>query len=144
MSTSDAHFHGYASIFNVPDRHGDIILPGAFLKSLATYTAENRQPRLLWQHSAETPIGILTTLREDARGLYVKGMLPRTSRAALEAAALIESGALDGLSIGFKIMKSRWGQPAKGGKSYRLLEELDLYEISIVTFAAHPLARIVG
>lgn len=140
---SDVCFHGYASVFQVPDRHGDIVLPEAFSKSLEAHRAEGRMPRLLWQHAVDKPIGTLTLVREDARGLYVQGILPGKSPSALEAATLIESAALDGLSIGFKIIKSRLAAGRLGGRPHRLLEEVELYEISIVTFAAHPLARIL-
>ena len=129
-------FEGYASLFNVPDLGKDVVEPGAFAASLA-----RRGPRgikLLWQHDPSEPIGQWLTLREDGRGLFVRGRLSLGVARARETLALMRDGAVDGLSIGFRTVKAR-SDPRTG---YRRLTEIDLWEISIVTFPLLPQARI--
>jgi len=133
---ADGSFAGYASLFNREDLGRDVVLPGAFRESLAT-----RGPRgikLLFQHDANQPIGIWTTLQEDDRGLYAEGRLMREVGRAREVMALMRAGALDGLSIGFRTVKARRDRVT----GVRRLERIDLWEISIVTFPLLPEARI--
>jgi HK97 family phage prohead protease len=129
-------FEGYASIFDVIDQGKDRILPGAFRASL-----EKRAPvdiKLLWQHQPAEPIGVLEKIYEDERGLHVKGRLLMDVRRAREAYALMRAGALDGLSIGYKALKDHIS-PTSG---VRTLEQVDLWEISLVTFPMQDAARI--
>ncbi len=128
-------FEGYASIFNMVDRGNDLILPGAFGRSLADRGAGGI--KLLWQHDPKEPVGILDEIYEDARGLYVRGRLIMDVERAREACQLLGAGALDGLSIGFHTLKST--QRADG---VRLLSQVDLWEISLVTFPMNDSARI--
>jgi HK97 family phage prohead protease len=121
-------FEGYASLFGVPDGAGDVMAPGAFAASLRKRPA--RDVRLLYQHFAHEPIGVWQTIREDARGLYVRGRLVLDVRRAREVRELIAEGAIDGLSIGFRTVRAR--RDARTG--HRLLLDVDLWEISIVTF----------
>lgn len=135
---ADGAFEGYASLFNREDLGRDVVLPGAFRESLA-----GRGPRgikLLFQHDANQPIGVWTTLEEDARGLYVRGRLMREVTRAREVMALMRAGALDGLSIGFKTVRARRDRAS----GVRRLEKIDLWEISIVTFPLLPEARITS
>src|SRR5690554_48363 len=75
-SVSDAgEFEGYGSIFGVVDSYSDVVMPGAFEKSLKALQEKGRQPALLWQHDTREPIGVYTEVREDEVGLYVKGRL---------------------------------------------------------------------
>jgi HK97 family phage prohead protease len=121
-------FEGYASLFGVPDGAGDIVQPGAFASSLRKRPAG--AVRMLYQHFAHEPIGVWDTVREDGRGLYVRGRLTLDVVRAREVRALIADGALDGLSIGFRTVRAR--RDAKTG--LRRLEDVELWEISIVTF----------
>ena len=121
-------FEGYASLFGVPDGAGDVVAPGAFASSLRKRPA--RDVRMLYQHFAHEPIGVWETIREDGKGLYVRGRLSLDVVRAREVRALIADGALDGLSIGFRTVRARGD--AKTG--LRRLEEVELWEISIVTF----------
>jgi HK97 family phage prohead protease len=119
-------FEGYASLFRVPDGAGDVVVPGAFTRSLI-----RRPPprvRLLYQHDAAQPIGVWEEIREDARGLYVRGRFALDVERARDVRALVAQGALDGLSIGFRAVRAR-----RGGATRTLLE-IELWEISIVTF----------
>jgi uncharacterized protein len=119
-------FEGYASLFGVPDGAGDIVAPGAFAASLRRRPPE--KVRLLYQHSAMEPLGVWEEIKEDARGLYVRGRLVLDVRRAREVRALIAEGALNGLSIGFRTLRAR-----RQGTG-RLLSEIELWEISVVTF----------
>ena len=110
---------------------------GAYAASLKRLAAEGRQVKMLWQHDPAQPIGIWDEVREDARGLYVKGRLLESVARAREAAALIEAGAIDGLSIGYRTVKA-----TKNEKGQRLLTELELWEVSLVTFPMLPSARV--
>lgn len=132
----DGRFEGYASLFNRPDLGNDVVLPGAFRDTLA-----RRGPagiRMLFQHDPAEPIGSWVIIREDHRGLFVQGRLTTGVARAREVLALMRSGAIDGLSIGFKTVRAR--RDRAGG--VRKLAQIDLWEISIVTFPMLPEARI--
>ncbi len=128
---------GYASYFGKRDKGGDIVQPGAYGASLKALAGAGRRVKMLWQHDPAQPIGIWDEVREDARGLYVKGRLLADVARAREAAALIAAGAIDGLSIGYRTVKAE-----KDGKGRRLLRELELWEVSLVTFPMLPEARV--
>jgi len=138
MNTVDGMvIEGYASRFGDSDQGGDIVSSGAYARSLSRLKSENRQIKMLWQHDPAQPIGVWDEVREDARGLYVKGRLLDSVARAREAAALIGAGAIDGLSIGYRTVKA-----AKNDKGQRLLTELELWEVSLVTFPMLPSARV--
>jgi len=122
-------FEGYASVFGREDRGGDRVARGAFSKCLEAFGEKPAGVKMLWQHDPGSPIGVWEELREDDRGLYVKGRLLEDVRAGREAAALLAAGALDGLSIGYKTLKSK-----RDDAGCRVLLEVDLWEISLVTF----------
>ena len=128
---------GYASLFGVADQGGDVVEAGAYARSLKRLGASGGRVKMLWQHDPAEPIGIWEEVREDAKGLFVKGrLLPDVARAR-EAAALIGAGAIDGLSIGYRTVTAE-----KDGKGQRHLRELDLWEVSLVTFPMLPEARV--
>lgn len=129
---------GYASFFEIRDMHGDRITPGAFTKSLKNWHFQRSCPKMLWQHDIRQPIGIWTSLREDNQGLYVQGRLALGTHRADEAYVLLKQGVLDSLSIGFRAKKIHRDQKTGG----RLIREVDLIEVSLVTYAANPKARI--
>ena len=131
----DGLFEGYASLFNREDLGHDIVLPGAFRESLAQRGAGG--VKMLFQHDPTQPIGVWTRIAEDARGLHVRGRLMTELARAREVLALIRGGAVDGLSIGFRMVK---GQRDRLG--VRRLEKIDLWEVSIVTFPMQPEARV--
>lgn len=130
---------GYASLFGACDQGGDVVTQGAYARSLARLGAERRSVKMLWQHDPAQPIGIWDEVREDARGLWVKGRLLDTVARGQEAAALIAAGAIDGLSIGYRTLKA-----TKNEKGQRLLTELELWEVSLVTFPMLPSARVAS
>ena len=130
---------GYASLFGEADQGGDIVQPGAYAASLAALKAGNRQVKMLWQHDPAQPIGVWDEVREDTKGLYVRGRLLDSTQRGREAAALIEAGAIDGLSIGYRTVRA-----TKNDKGQRLLSELELWEVSLVTFPMLPSARVAS
>ncbi|MDI7775387.1 HK97 family phage prohead protease [Asticcacaulis sp. EMRT-3] len=127
---------GYASRFGLRDLNDDVVVPGAFRDSLLR--SGPRGVRMLYQHAVRSPVGVWDEIREDAIGLFVRGRIIDASPEARMVASLVRSGVVDGLSIGFRTQKSR---PSDGGR-LRVLSEVELWEISIVTFPMLPSARI--
>ncbi len=137
-SGEDGSIEGYGSVFGVRDNYDDVIVAGAFQASLAAHRAAGTMPAMLWQHDATEPIGIWTEIVEDAKGLRMKGMLALDTARGKEAYALLKMGALNGLSIGF--MSKKWSYEG----DLRILAEVDLWEVSMVTFPANEAARITS
>jgi uncharacterized protein len=134
--SADGAFEGYASLFNVVDLGRDQVAAGAFKECLAQKPPQ--AIKLLWQHDPAHPLGVWQDIIEDARGLKVRGKLDLAVAKAREVHALMRSGAVDGLSIGFRTERSR-KDPQTG---IRRLEKLDLWEVSVVTFPMLPGARV--
>lgn len=123
---------GYGSVFGGVDSYGDTIERGAFSASIA-----KRKPKMLWQHRMDRPIGVWDEVEEDGMGLRVKGRLANVELAR-EARELVQMGALDGLSIGYRTIRDEM----RGNN--RILKEVDLWEVSFVTIPADSAARISG
>jgi uncharacterized protein len=134
--SGDGTFSGYASLFGEVDLGRDAIERGAFAASIDKRGAGG--VRMLFQHDPAEVIGRWTVLREDDRGLYVEGKLATDVERAREVLALMKAGALDGLSIGFRAVKTRADRKA----GVRRILEADLWEISVVTFPMLPTARV--
>ena len=117
-STEDGIFEGYASLFEVADLGKDVVAPGAFAASLARRGVGG--VRMLWQHDPAEPIGRWLAIAEDARGLRVRGELNLAVGRAREIHALMRGGAIDGLSIGFRVERARTDRAG-----LRRLERLD-------------------
>lgn len=129
-------FTGYASLFGRRDQSGDLVMPGAFLRCLRRKPAE--QIRMLFQHDPAEPIGTWLDLRETERGLHVMGRLDCNVQRGREVLSLLEGRGLDGLSIGFKtVLASR-----DKASATRKLHQVDLWEISLVTFPMLEGARV--
>ncbi|WP_321163386.1 HK97 family phage prohead protease [Sphingomonas sp. Leaf38] len=114
-------FAGYAVVFDVVDRAGDVMRRGAF--------ADARVVPVLWQHRGAA-VGVLSVVAEDARGLRVEGVVED-----LELARLVRSGAVAGLSVGYRAVRVRQG-------ARRELLEVDLVEVSLVAVPMQALARV--
>ena len=127
---------GYASLFGAEDQGGDVVERGAYAASLARLAAAGQRVKMLWQHDPTRPIGVWDEVREDGRGLYVKGRLLLEVQAGREAKALLEAGAIDGLSIGYRTVR------AEKAPGVRRLCQIDLWEVSLVTFPMLPEARV--
>jgi len=126
-------FAGYASVFGVPDTSGDVVMRGAFARARAGVP-------LLWQHSVATPIGRIERLAEDTRGLRVIAAIVADTEAGADAAALLQAKAITGLSFGYRVRQSRPDRT----RGVRELIDLELLEVSIVTFPMQPLARVLA
>ena len=133
--SEEGKFSGYASVFNIVDACDDIVLRGAFEKTIV-----EKWPKLLWQHNAAEPIGIFTDIKENDMGLLVSAQLFLGIQKAREAYELLKGGAISGLSIGYIPVK--WEYEERENSIVVLLKEIDLWEISLVTFPANPLANV--
>ena len=133
---ADGRFAGYASVFGRADDSGDLVMPGAFANSLARRGAGRL--RMLFQHDPREPVGNWDVAREDGHGLWVEGRLVPGVPRADALRRLIERRAVDGLSIGFRTERAT--REARSGT--RRLWQIDLWEISIVTFPMLAEARI--
>ena len=123
---------GYGSVFDVVDQGGDIIAPGAFRQSLAS----GRKVKMLFQHDPSAVIGTWKSMEEDAKGLRVAGKILTTVKSGAEAYEYVKAGAIDGLSIGYRTVKSM----DRNGK--RVIMQAELWEVSLVTFPMNEMARI--
>jgi len=139
---SEGVFNGYASVFGVLDSQGEEVASGAFDLSLKSWVQQGKMPKLLWQHDYRYPIGIWQEIQEDAHGLFVKGQLLLELSQGREAYSLLKNGIIDGLSIGFSTVRARRVEGRAGIPHIRVLEEVTLHEISLVTFAANPKAKV--
>lgn len=132
----DGTVEGYASLFGAIDQARDMVVRGAFAQTLRQKSV-HRVP-MLFQHDPAEPVGVWLELREDSQGLYARGrLIPEVARGR-ELLALIRSGAIDGLSIGFRTVKGRIDPRTR----VRSLLAVDLWEISIVTFPLLAGARV--
>lgn len=127
---------GYAALFNAADLSGDVVALGAFDQCF-----NRRKPRdikMLYQHDATRPIGVWHKIKTDKRGLWVEGEIEEATHLGHDTAILIRKSAIDGLSIGFRAKRAKRNQNRQ-----RKLMEIDLLEISLVTFPMQPRARLV-
>ncbi|MBS0272707.1 MAG: HK97 family phage prohead protease [Proteobacteria bacterium] len=129
---------GYASFFDHLDQQRDYIAKGAFTKTLRAWRFLGKMPKMLWQHDIKQPIGVWTQLYEDEKGLYAEGRLTLGVSKADEAYLLLKEGALENLSIGFRTIESTYDKDRKA----RTLLNLDLLEISLVTFGANAMSIV--
>ncbi len=134
--SEDGTFSGYASLFGKVDLGKDKIEKGAFRRSLLSRKTSGI--RMLFQHDPSEPIGTWDEIREDAKGLFVKGRIIQNSAKGAEILSLLRAGAIDGLSIGFRTEKSRTNR----NNGIRSILQADLWEISVVTFPMLPQARV--
>lgn len=137
---AEGTIEGYGSVFGLLDRGGDIVMPGAFKASLADWRKKKALPPMLWQHDPWQPIGVWTDATEDEKGLKLTGKLILDVGIAKEARALIGAGAVKGLSIGYKTKDYEIDRSTGA----RRLKKVDLWEISLVTFAMLPEAQVTS
>ena len=138
---SELLIEGYAAVFGEVDLAGDVIRRGAFARALEKtrklIPTRHGYVKMLYQHAADRPVGRWLEMKEDARGLYVKGEVFTGTSDGRNLFHLLRGGALDGLSIGFKPVRAR---RSRGGR--RELLDIDLWEISLVTFPMAAGARL--
>lgn len=128
-------FEGYASTFGNTDWYGDTVIPGAFKESLT-----ERMPKLCYQHSMIEPCGVIDEAYEDAKGLFIKGKMPKAMPLVTGTIVpLLKCGAINSFSIGFNTEDSE--AKSDGGRN---LKKIDLWETSFVTIPADSYARVTG
>jgi uncharacterized protein len=132
---AEGRVEGYASRFNQIDQGNDSIAPGAYAASLG----KGRNVKMLWQHDPSQPIGVWEEVKEDKTGLFVRGRIYPDAKTAngVNFLEMVKDGAVDGLSIGYRTMDSE-----RGSKGERILKEVDLWEVSLVTFPMQETARV--
>lgn len=135
---SSGTFCGYGSVYSTIDQGDDIVMPGAFTKSLAVLSTKSQMPAMLWQHRVAEPIGAYMKVVDDESGLYVEGQLALKTQRGAEAFELLQMKAISGLSIGFVTKEADYN--AKTG--IRTIKAADLFEISLVTFPMNDAARV--
>lgn len=131
-------FEGYGSVFGNKDLGNDVVEKGAFANSLRMKSPQD--VKLLYQHKSDMPIGVFDSIKEDEHGLRVKGRLALKTTAGRDAYELMKMGALKGLSIGFKVNPDQVSYDRRTNK--RIIKEVDLMEVSLVTFPMNPKAMI--
>ena len=134
----DGSFEGYASVFNNKDLGNDVIRQGAFTKSITGRKASS--VKLLYQHKTDEPIGVIDSLEEDKRGLKISGRLAMGTQKGREVFELMKMGALDSMSIGYRLQPDGYKYDDKNKR--RVIKEVDLMEVSMVTFPMNPKAKV--
>ena len=135
-SLNSKEFEGYGSVFNNVDLGGDIIVRGAFKRSLAKHKSDGTLPQMFWMHKPDMVPGVWREMSEDSKGLYVRGELADT-QLGNEIHTLLKMKAVRGLSIGYVPEDTDFDSDGN-----RLLKEVDLWEVSPVSLAMNPLAKI--
>lgn len=137
---SKGEFSGYGSIFGNKDLGNDVVVEGAFAQSIGRKGA--KAVKMLYQHRPDEPIGVFDEIIEDRRGLKVKGRLAMGTQRGREVYELMKIGAIDGLSIGYRVDAKGYDYDDKRKRRY--LKSVDLMEISAVTFPMNPKARLTS
>lgn len=133
--SDEGYFSGYGSVFDVVDDWDDVIVRGAFAETL-----QKKTPVMLWQHDSAEPIGVYERIREDEIGLWLEGRLLLDIEKGREAHILLKNRAIRGLSIGF--LPLAWEWETRDNTRVRILKDIDLWEVSLVTFPANPKAVV--
>ncbi|MEY2687449.1 MAG: hypothetical protein RL375_1647, partial [Pseudomonadota bacterium] len=134
-SIGPREFEGYGSIFGNEDLGGDIVVPGAFAKTMAEHKDAGTMPLMYWMHQPDQVPGVWLDMQEDRKGLYVRGELVDT-QLGRDVRTLLQKNAVRGLSIGYRPVDTDWHG------SSRLLKQVQLAEVSIVSQAMNPLAKV--
>jgi len=132
-NSGDCLVSGYASVFGFTDHHNDIVSKGAF----SATSQGNKSIKFLWQHDAKTPIGRIEKAYEDSYGFKIEATITSGTEKGREAIDLVSKGIIKGLSIGFNVINSHINE-----KGLRVITELDLWEVSLVTFPANSKSEI--
>lgn len=137
--SDDGTFEGYGSVFGVEDWYRDIVVKGAFAKSLAAHKLKGSFPSMCWQHDQQKVVGVYEEMKEDDYGLFLRGRLLKDDvTLAREAYALMKAGAVTGLSVGIRVAVDEYDR----NSDVRTIKEAELWEVSLVTWPANDLARV--
>ena len=133
---SNREFEGHGSIFKNVDLGGDIVLPGAFKRSLSEHKRDGALPQMFWMHDPSRVPGKWLEMHEDSKGLAVRGVLADTELGN-EIHTLLKMDAVRGLSIGYVTRDQDFDKDG-----HRLIKEADLWEVSVVSLPMNPLAQV--
>ena len=142
---SDGEFLGYASVFGNKDSYGDVVVKGAFAKTLTGWREKGLPIPILWDHNTSDPdynLGAVITAEEDDRGLKIHGRLDLDSPKAAQAYRLLKAGRVGQMSFAYSVIDGAYVQTADD--SFYELRELDLYEVSIVPIGANQETEILA
>lgn len=129
-------FDGFASTFLNIDKQNDVMMPGCFMESLKEFT-----PSLLWQHDWDEPLGVFSKCNEEKEGLCVSAKMPKEdSLVSGRVMPQMKCGSIRKMSIGF--VPQEWTYNKDNDITY--MNKVKLYEISLVTIPANPLAEVTG
>lgn len=143
---AEGEFVGYAAVFNNKDSHGDVIRPGAFLKSLGGYGENGAGVPAYWSHRMDDPmmnIGVTKTAQEDERGLRVHVKLDTDNPNGAQALKLVKEGRVKQMSFAYTIKDYAWGESEEMGEYFEL-KELDLHEVSLVPIGANQETELLS
>ena len=135
-SLSARQIEGHGSVFGNVDLGGDVVIPGAFKKSLNRHKQAGTMPQMFWMHDPSRVPGAWVDAKEDSYGLALVGTLADTELGN-EMRTLANMKAVRGLSIGYQALDVDYDKDGN-----RLLKEIDVWEVSLVSLAMNPLARI--
>jgi len=133
---TDREFEGHGSIFGNEDLGGDVVVPGAFKHTLAQHRKTGSLPQMFWMHDPSRVAGKWLTMKEDKEGLKVKGILAETPLGD-EIRTLLQMDAVKGLSIGYRTIDQDFDDDGR-----RMLKEIELWEVSVVSLPMNPLAQV--
>lgn len=136
--SGSGEFEGYASTFGNKDSYGDVIEKGAFADTLKS----GRRVLMLDSHNAAAVIGKWKEMKEDGRGLFVRGEFTPNHTRAADVYASMKHGAVNGMSIGFRIPKG--GSEFDEDTEVRTISRIDLIEVSVVAMPANEMAMVSG
>lgn len=141
MDSESRTFTCYANIKGNIDHAQDRTLDGAYQKSIDTHMKNGTMPKMFWMHNPYSiPVGKWLEMREDSKGLFMKGKLFKDSNDAKAIYEAAKEGALDSFSIGYSVVEEKWN----GLKGCNDLIELDIKETSWVTFACNEESLLQG
>lgn len=135
---------GYAAVFGNKDKAGDILVKGCFSKSIQDRGPEssaNDKIIMLWMHNMNEPIGRITVLNEDEKGLYFEAIIDEVLRGE-QAIKQLESGTLNQFSIGYQYVWENCEYDAE--KDAFIVKEEKLYEISVVSIGCNGKTEYLG
>lgn len=137
---SKREIEAYASTFGNVDLGGDLVIQGAFSKTINERWAggQRNDIKVLWQHNHTMPLGLPIHLEEDSKGLYTVSKISKTDWGD-RALQLAIDKVVDKMSIGYSVIKDEFTNDG-----YRKLQELKLFEYSLVTFPMNTDADVLG
>ena len=146
VNESGTTFEGYAAVFGNVDLGGDLIVPGAFEKTLAERYAGGAGIPVYWNHDVNDPfanLGVTSKAVEDERGLRVTAEVDTSTGYGQQVAKLLKEGRVRQMSFAFDVKEGAFVESDELGFYYEL-RELDLFEVSITPIGMNQATEIVS